>query len=152
AGLNRAVGRRVIYFFSTKHTLKRVNAKKTLGHWGGTAMYVFDHGDPMHPDRVVSCVREHDGWKFDEYGEALPFEDKSRYRSSSPCFDADVLRHYLQPLGLDPFDPAFFRIQPDMSGRLALRVDGGSAREIVLETSEEKLRQTWYAELGVSVN
>lgn len=151
AGLNRIVGGRVVYYFSVEHTLKKVRSNRYVGQWGGYALYIFDTGRPMEPDRVISCIKENGGWKFDQCGEPLPFEDINRYRLpiKRDRFDGQLLRDYLKAMGFCPYDVSFFRVSDTHPAILVERMDSGHEKDPIRYMSESQMEEQWYMELGI---
>ena len=151
------MGGRVIYYFSAEHTIKKIGKKKKegrdlyVGHWGGHALYIFDQGKPFEPDRVISCIKENGGWKFDQFGKPLPFEDTRRYTlpRKQDRFDAQLLRDYLKAMGLYPYEAAFFRVSEIDPGVLVERTDSGSEKEVIVYLDESTIKEKWYMELCI---
>jgi len=148
AGLNRAVGGRVIFYFAVEHSLKKVRSNFYIGHYGGAALWLFSSGKPLEPDRAVSCVRETSGWKFDQYGTPLPFEDTGRYTlpKKKDRFDMTLLRQYLRQFAIDPFDISSFSVSKENSGRLVKLLN---VPPEVTYVDEKTLQEEWYMEMGL---
>jgi hypothetical protein len=60
--------------------------------------------------RVVSASNDGGPWVFQQSGEPFPFEKLERYqaRKVRDRFTFDMLKEYLQHLGLSPFDEHFY--------------------------------------------
>jgi hypothetical protein len=153
AGLNRLLGSRVVYYSSREHTLKKVRSDRYVGHWGAHSIYIFDSGKPFEPDRVISCVKENGGWKFDQFGKPLPFEDVARYELpvKRERFNGRILREYLAAMGLFPYESSFFRISRAEPGILVERTDPGSQKEIINYMPQWKIDELWFSELSIPV-
>lgn len=66
--------------------------------------------------RAVALLRE-GGWRWDNHGAPLPFEDAGRYseRSVAKRFNLQMLDGYAKALGVRPFDPTYYRSESPAS-------------------------------------
>jgi hypothetical protein len=102
-----AISCRGLRVVAVPHTLR-----KRKGRYGAVMLEVYG----PHPTAWINTVRavsaSDDGghWVFDECGEPFPFEKVEQYRQRRvrDRFTFDMLREYLQHLGLSAFEESFY--------------------------------------------
>lgn len=64
----------------------------------------------LNYERQVSCIHDGDRWRWDTFGEPLPFEQVERYRARRirDRFDSHLVEAYSQAVGLDVFEPSTY--------------------------------------------
>lgn len=93
------------------HTLRRT-AAGGRGRYGSVQLRLHgpDGEPPDYAIRVIYAMNDGGPWEFGQFGEPLPFEDVERYqaRRVRDRFTMEMLRDYLQELGIRAFDEDFY--------------------------------------------
>lgn len=93
------------------HTARRESGK-WRGECGANMLTVFgpEPTDWRNCERAISLANEGQGWEFEAVGQPLPFEKIEQYMVGQvkDRFTAEMLREYLQRLGIEAFDSAFY--------------------------------------------
>jgi hypothetical protein len=86
--------------------------KSKRGRYGATTLEVYgpEEIDFANELRTISSTNDGDRWVFVQSGEPFPFEDRAAYRARNvrDRFPLDLLKRYLEALGVRAFDEAFY--------------------------------------------
>ncbi|HLK99153.1 MAG TPA: hypothetical protein VK539_01145 [Myxococcaceae bacterium] len=103
----RTLGCRGMRVVAVPHTYR-----KGQGRYGAVMLEVYGPHQThwLNYLRVVSASNDGGPWVFDQSGEPFPFEKLERYqaRRVRDRFTFDMLKEYLQHLGLSPFEEHFY--------------------------------------------
>lgn len=83
------------------------------GTWGGVKLTLFaPHAtDFLNIERSIAVSNDVDGWTFQLSGRVQPFEETEKYDAPRKAdrFTTEMLERYCRALGIDLFEPAFYR-------------------------------------------
>lgn len=115
------IGCRGLSMTAVPHTLRRTPAG-SRGRYGSVQFGLSgpDGEPPGNAIRVIYAANDGGRWEFGQFGEPLPFEETERYRARRvrDRFTMEMLRDYLQALGIRAFDEAFYLPPEDNSAVL----------------------------------
>ncbi|RPJ39774.1 MAG: hypothetical protein EHM21_15355 [Chloroflexi bacterium] len=107
---------RSVWIVSIPHPLQNAGVPRK-GRQGALIFEVYGHTRTHWLNLIRSIRLENDAgeWQFEQSGEPLPFEQARRY------FDFDLMKRYLQELGLTPFEENFYL--PDSNGAILVEIN-----------------------------
>lgn len=143
--LPRRIGCRSIHIVAIPHTLKKVGVPRR-GRQGAVILTV--HG-PEETDfqnwiREIRAFNDAGRWKFDQLGTPFPFERVEAYtaRRRRDRFTLEMMRDYLNELGMSPFEEDFY-LPPGNDRALLVELAGDlppQYKEYNLEQARARLR------------
>ena len=108
------------------HTLRRTPAG-SRGRYGSVQFGLSgpDGEPPGNAIRVIYAANDGGPWEFGQFGEPLPFEETERYqaRRVRDRFTMEMLRDYLQALGIRAFEADYYLPPEDNTAVLLERTD-----------------------------
>ena len=105
--LARTLGCRAMRVVAVPNTYRQAK-----GRYGAVMLEVYGPHQTtwLNYVRAVSASNDGGRWAFDQFGEPFPFEKVEQYqaRRTRDRFTFDMLKEYLQHLGLSPFEENFY--------------------------------------------
>jgi hypothetical protein len=102
---------RTIYIVAEPHTLKPGKAQQ-IGRQGALIFEVYgpEKTDWLNRIREITLANDAGKWIFEESGKPFPFEETDRYKAKrkKDRFTFNLLKQYLEQLGLSPFETNFY--------------------------------------------
>lgn len=103
------------------------------GRYGAVELEIFgpQKNEWLNLIRSISVINNGGVWEFNEQGNPLPFERTENYQSEDiPArFTFEMLRIYLQALGLSPFDESFY-LPSEPEGAVLIELKDPQASQI----------------------
>lgn len=120
------IGCRGLWMSAIPHTLRHTPAGGR-GRYGSAQLGLYGPGGapPDNAIRVIYAVNDGGPWEFGQFGEPLPFEETERYRARriKDRFTLEMLRDYLQELGIRAFQEDYYLPAEDNTAVLLERTD-----------------------------
>lgn len=139
--LARRLKCQTLWMIAKPHTYNK-EGKRRSGRQGALLLEVFgpEDTDWQNIVRSIRLVNNAGSWEFELTGTPFPFEKTERYeaRKKTDRFTFEMLKDYLDHLGLQPFDEYYYL--PEGKGNAILLDHTGTANDVKHVSLEEARR------------